>query len=124
MLQANWLSQGAPDLIWEAPAGDLNVWDHRGLEAVTFTSWQHGPWGCHLHITLHHPKVQPHSGNATTFTRLEGSIGEGQVAAVVGTSHQEQVIPLHQCQVHSKTRALQGEVVKLSAPCSDHSERE
>lgn len=92
MLKANWLPQGAPDLIWEALAGDWNVWGRSGLEAVTFTSWQHGPWGCHLHITLHHPGAQPHSGKATTLTRrLVGSTGEGQAAAVGGqlssTSH-------------------------------------
>lgn len=59
MLKVNWLPQGTPDLIWDAPAGDWGVWDHSGLEAATFTSWQHGPWGCHLHITPHTLELCP-----------------------------------------------------------------
>lgn len=128
MLKASWLPQGAPGLIWGALAGDWSAWDHDVLGAATshHISWHHGPWGGHLHVTPHRPGVQPCAGNGTSppckavggkhWWRTGGCCGQD--------SCQAQVIPLHWCQVHSKPTALQGEVVKPSAPRNDHSERE
>ena len=128
MLKASWPPQGTPDLIWGALASDWNAWDHSGLGAATShcTSWQHGPWGGHLHVTLCHPGVQPCAGNGTSPScqAVGGERWWRTGSCCGGDSHQAQVILLHRCQVHGEPTALQGKVVKPSAPCNDRSERE
>lgn len=128
MLKTSWLLQGAPDLIWGVLAGDWSAWEYSGLGAATshHTSWQHGLWGGHLHVTRHHPGIQPCAGNGPSpsceavggqrWWRTGGCCGGG--------SHQAQVISLCQCQVHSEPTALRGEVVKPSAPHNNRPERE
>ena len=66
----------------------------------------------------------PGTAHLLLARRLEGSVGGGQAAAVVETVIKLKSSPLHRCQVHGEPTALQGKVVKPSAPCNDRSERE